>query len=70
MRQLSQVTGVPTPFQCEMFRELDDVRRAERVVHSVLVEYRVNPRREFFLVNDLELVRVCFDTVEYYGGRV
>ena len=64
--ELNRATGVPTPFHCEMRRELTDVVTGERIAHQVLKPYRENPRREFFRLGDLEHVRICFDTISLH----
>jgi hypothetical protein len=65
-KELSRPTGVPTPFQCEYTLAVDDSIRAERIVHRVLDRYRIHPRREFFKVPHLDIVRACFDTLDAY----
>ncbi|KAF0137538.1 MAG: hypothetical protein FD152_396 [Xanthobacteraceae bacterium] len=44
-------TGVPTPFDVAFAIEVADCRSAERTAHRSLGQFRVHPRREFFLVS-------------------
>lgn len=59
-------TGVPVQFECAFaFRvPVDDLRKVEDIIHSTYEDNRVNPKREFFEINDLEkllkwLRKVC-----------
>jgi len=58
--ELSNHTGVPTPYQLEFFTEVSDRFAAERCVHKALSDHRVKTDREFFKVS-LESARktVC-----------
>lgn len=46
--ELSQMTGVPTPFVVQTFYEVTDRTKAERAVHAHLSRWRVDGGREFF----------------------
>ncbi|MFC5471600.1 GIY-YIG nuclease family protein [Cohnella suwonensis] len=59
-RQLSSSTGVPTPFKVayEIFTE--DCDSLEKTIHLELIDFRVNPNREFFqypLNKTIELIQ-------------
>lgn len=44
-------TSVPVPFECVFAIEVEDAKRVEKRVHDVFADMRVNPRREFFEIN-------------------
>jgi hypothetical protein len=48
VKQLSDATGVPAPFEVDEYVYLPDCDLGEAWVHEQLARYRVNPRREFF----------------------
>jgi hypothetical protein len=41
-------SGVPFPFQCVFACEVENYEKVETDLHHALVDYRVNPKREFF----------------------
>jgi hypothetical protein len=41
-------SGVPFPFQCIFACEVEDYDLVEKDLHNALIDYRVNPKREFF----------------------
>jgi len=45
-------TGVPVQFDLEKSWRVprDELKRAERDIHEILSDYRINDKREFFLV--------------------
>jgi len=49
-RELSSVTGIPTPFRVEISKRILNPREKERAVHELLATlgFRVNEKREFF----------------------
>ena len=49
--EISQATGVPTPFIVSWYGYTEDCVEAERLIHVSLDEYRTNPKREFFDVD-------------------
>lgn len=63
IQELNGATGVPTPFRCELTRELPDAVLAENIAHKVLAPYRENPQREFFRLADVETARICFEAI-------
>lgn len=58
--EISQVTGVPGQFEVLYEEDVADVTLAERLIHERLAQYRVNPRREFFLLPLKYAVRTVF----------
>lgn len=47
-KQLSSATGVPTPFRVAYEVYVNDCESIEKMIHSELDDFRVNPNREFF----------------------
>lgn len=47
---LSAATGVPLPFECYFAAEVADAAKAERILHQLFSEDRINPKREFFKI--------------------
>lgn len=47
MRQLD-TTSVPLPFECYHASEVDDMDKAEKLLHDAFDDIRTRPRREFF----------------------
>lgn len=64
VRELSQVSGVPTPFRLHWAVEVDDRAAVERRVHRLLARHRVNRRREFFRLDPHEAQRLVARAVE------
>jgi hypothetical protein len=50
-KQLSTASGVPFPFEVAAEWEVRDARRAEKLAHACLAEFRGNKRREFFEID-------------------
>ena len=48
MAELSRVTSVPLPFDCEYAARVSDCRRLEQALHHAFGPDRINPKREFF----------------------
>lgn len=48
IEELSRATGVPCEFAVFMYGETPTASAAERELHRLLAEHRVNPEREFF----------------------
>ena len=48
--ELSEATGVPTPFKVEYFIEVEDFTVTELLIHKILQEkgFRISHSREFF----------------------
>ena len=43
-------TGVPVPFECEFAGRVENVDTVEKAFHRAFGPYRINPGREFFLI--------------------
>lgn len=50
-KQLSRGTGVPTEFKVEYAFKCFNAESAEKEIHKVLCDYRVNKDREFFAIS-------------------
>lgn len=57
-RELSSVSGVPSPFVIEYFHLSDDVEEVEDLIHSALGHARVADGREFFFISVTEAIGV------------
>ncbi|MDF1587234.1 GIY-YIG nuclease family protein [Marinimicrococcus flavescens] len=69
VRELSQVSGVPTPFRLHYAVEVTDRGKVERRVHRLLARHRVNRRREFFRLEPGEAQRLVAGAVEGHYRR-
>jgi hypothetical protein len=56
-------TGVPVMFDCICAKKVENMRQAESFLFSDLAQYRFNPNREFFKVDD-EIIKTSFDKIE------
>ena len=56
-RELSQVTGVPTPFWVAYSEKVPDCALAERLIHLRLDQFRTNQGREFFYMPPEDAIR-------------
>lgn len=54
-KELSKDTGVLTPFIPVMKIKTDDCTYLERKIHSHIISYRTNPKKEFFKISEEEL---------------
>jgi hypothetical protein len=61
-KELALATGVPSQFEVLYEEDVIDVNAAERLIHEKLSGYRINPKREFFLVPLKLAVRAVFET--------
>lgn len=52
-QELSNCSGVPTPFQVVCYLEVDDFQKVERLFHQTFSEHRVSSNREFFYTDCL-----------------
>ena len=68
--ELSQATGIPTPFTVAWYGRTGDCKEAERLVHKSLSPYRTNPRREFFDVDLDKAIEVGKEAVKISGRRL
>ena len=56
LKELSNPTGVPLPFECLYAAEVDDVVKVEAALHKAFVDYRANKRREFFTIDPQRII--------------
>ncbi len=68
--ELSQATGIPTPFIVAWHGHTEDCVKAERLVHKALSKHRTSPRREFFDVELDDAIAAARDAVEMSGRRL
>jgi len=61
-------TGVPTPFQCLRASKVQDCKQAENMLHKAFAKYRINARREFFKIDDIDMVLAVFDYINESGA--
>ncbi len=61
-------TGVPTPFHVESKWKLNNARSFEKHIHSLLDEYRNNPKREFFVIDKDELIEIINSEFEKWNN--
>ena len=47
-QQLSGASGVPHPFDVNLYIEVEDFQRQEQRMHQELTDFRASDRREFF----------------------
>ena len=59
--EISQGTGVPTPYHVAYKHKVSDCNRAETIIHNKLNQYRVSGRREFFLLSLDKAIEVVRD---------
>ena len=59
--EISQGTGVPTPYYVAYKHKVSDCNSAETIIHTKLKKYRVSGRREFFLFPLDEAIEVVRD---------
>lgn len=65
-RDLSSPTGVPQPFEVLYDAVVSDAVAAEREIHDILVDKRVNPKREFFRIKMRDAIRLVQDVAAHY----
>jgi hypothetical protein len=58
-------TGVPTPFNVELYKCITDYKTNEKKVHKILKQYRINDQREFFRVS-LSTIDNIFSLIPEY----
>lgn len=56
-------TWIPTPFTAEFARYVREANHKEQVLHRILQDHRVNPRREFFRVDPAH-VKLHFELMD------
>ena len=65
-RELSQSTGIPTPFEVEAFWFCDDMIAFETAAHRRLAKFRLTANREFFSI-ELEVVLIIL--LDLFGSE-
>lgn len=63
-RELSQATGVPTPFMVAYSEYVPDCALAEQLIHLRLDQFRTNPGREFFYMRPEHAIRELMSVAE------
>jgi hypothetical protein len=56
--ELSRASGVPLPFEVYYACEVESMTEAEPALHDAFLDFRVNPKREFFKMNPERVVSV------------
>ena len=57
-------TSVPFPFKCEYSCEVESYEKVEKGIHGLLTKYRVNPTKEFFDIEALEIAKEFLEKVK------
>ncbi len=58
VKELSRWAGVPLPFEIYFACEVENMRDVERSLHDAFLDYRINPKKEFFRLNPERVVSV------------
>jgi hypothetical protein len=72
MKEL-HTTGVPTPFEWYAIYQTPEYKKVERFLHtslSLLVDNRINPKREFFKIRPEVALDYLMQVAELIGGDV
>ena len=69
LKRLSSKTEVPLPFECYYCCEVESAKEIEKMLHNVLEEHRINPKREFFRYNH-EKVKMILEKLSKREVRV
>jgi len=59
VQELSSSPGIPEPYKCIASIAVDDWRFFEKTIHEFLKHSRVYPNREFFLMSDDDVAKLC-----------
>ncbi len=67
--ELSNVTGIPTPFVVAESIKVNDCDEAEKYMHKKLTKqgYRVNKKREFFMISLREIMPLLIEVEEKFA---
>jgi uncharacterized protein YueI len=65
VRELSQDTGVPAPFETHYAAKVSDCSYVEKKLHGIFGDRRINPNREFFDVSPERVV----EAIDLAGGE-
>jgi hypothetical protein len=69
VKELSN-TSVFADFHIVLCKKVDNCKKIEECLHTILNKYRINKSREFFKIN-LNIVKVIFDALEgYYINKI
>lgn len=49
-------TGVPVPFECAYAGKTNNLKKVERSLHIAFGPYRINPKREFFEIEEIQAI--------------
>lgn len=66
MAELQRNSGVPTAFELEYSEFVLNCESVEGRVHANLADYRVNPKREFFKVSLVTIIRCIREISDRY----
>jgi hypothetical protein len=58
LKSLSSNTALPLPFECFYACEVEEAIKVERVLHSIFMDKRVTPNREFFRMDPQPVVEI------------
>ena len=58
VRELSRASGVPLPFEVYYACEVERMTDVEPALHDAFLDFRVNPKREFFKMNPERAVSI------------
>jgi len=56
LKELSNPTGVPVPFECLYAAEVADASKVEEAIHKAFDVDRINPKREFFKTDPQRII--------------
>lgn len=68
-KEVSQGTGVPTPYVVALEEDVLDCDAAEREIHLRLAEYRISEDREFFRLPLKEAIKEVQKVAEEFRGH-
>jgi hypothetical protein len=51
-------TGVPLPFECSFAGKTNNLKKVEKALHIAFGPQRVNPKREFFEIEDIQVIEL------------
>ena len=63
IKELSSPSGIPLAFECVVAKTVNDMDFAEKKLHEAFASKRINPRREFFDIDEEELIAL-FELLE------
>lgn len=59
--ELSMASGVPTPFEIDIYVEVNNASQVERHLHEHFAQLRISEQREFFSITPLEFYDYIFE---------